>query len=403
MLDVWPELHIYIHDFPYLADRGRDNLAAALRLNHRVSGIQLERISDRAWETFGPLMQQSFPALTHLWLGPYLKDAISRSFLDGSAPHLQALVLIGISFLALPELLLSATNLVRLWCDNIPRSGYILPQAMVTVLSALTRLESLSLTFKSFRDLQDRTIRIPPPRTRAILPTLTNLHFRGVPGYIENLVAQIDTPSLERMVTTLFHQEVLEVSELAKFVRRSEKLSLADRAQVAYMSDRISVRLSKKLPGVGDKTLELEFLCHQSQSRLSYLVQLCASCFPTPSPFERLLINVQRRSWQVVIPDPDPQWMDLFRLFSTVKYLRLSKCVTHHVAQALGVLSAERVLEVLPVLEIVFMSDLRSFGPVKEAISEFADARQLSGHPVSIHWGGDILIKTKNMDRGVDD
>jgi hypothetical protein len=40
--------------------------------------------------------------------------------------------------------------------------------------------------------------------------------------------------------------------------------------------------------------------------------------------------------------------------------------------------------------EILFMEELKPFGPVKEAISNFADARQHSGHPVSIRWGGDI-------------
>jgi hypothetical protein len=46
----------------------------------------------------------------------------------------------------------------------------------------------------------------------------------------------------------------------------------------------------------------------------------------------------------------------------------------------------ERVTEVLPALGIVFMTDLMPFGPVKEAISEFADARRLSGRPVSIRF-----------------
>jgi hypothetical protein len=46
-------------------------------------------------------------------------------------------------------------------------------------------------------------------------------------------------------------------------------------------------------------------------------------------------------------------------------------------------------MEVLPALENVFISGLEPFGPVKEAISEFADARQLSGYPVSIcDWEG---------------
>jgi hypothetical protein len=71
-----------------------------------------------------------------------------------------------------------------------------------------------------------------------------------------------------------------------------------------------------------------------------------------------------------------------------VKRLRLTKPVAYPVAQALGGLQAERVLEVLPALEIVFMSEFKRFGPgpVKEAISKFSDTRQLFGHPVHIHW-----------------
>jgi len=57
---------------------------------------------------------------------------------------------------------------------------------------------------------------------------------------------------------------------------------------------------------------------------------------------------------------------------------------SHHVAQALRELPVERVTEVLPALENVFIVGLEHLEHVKEAISEFADARQLSGHPVFI-------------------
>ena len=86
--------------------------------------------------------------------------------------------------------------------------------------------------------------------------------------------------------------------------------------------------------------------------------------------------------------NPDPQWLELLRLFNTVKELRLDGIVAPRAAQVLRRLPAEQVSEVLPALGIVFISGLQSFGPVREAISEFADARQLSGRPVSIcDWG----------------
>ena len=138
MLDIWPELPIYIHDFQPRME-ARNDVIAALKLNHRVSRIRLENTSESAP---GPLIHCPFPMLTHLWIRLYfpIKNIISPSFLGGSAPSLRDLHLVGIPFPALPELLLSATNLVCLSHDNIPPSGYIPPQAMVTGLLALTWL-----------------------------------------------------------------------------------------------------------------------------------------------------------------------------------------------------------------------------------------------------------------------
>jgi len=398
MLDVWPELPIYIHDFGHSQKEARDDLVAALRLNHRVSGIRFVYTSGSGWETFAPLMQLSFPALTHLWLQPIFSEpVISRSFLGGSAPSLRVLVLIRIPFPPLVEILLSATNLVRVRYENIPRSGYISPQAMITGLSALTQLESLSLTFRSPGDLPDRAIRIPPPHTRILLPVLTDLSFEGAPEYMEDLVAQIDAPSLESVQITLFNQEVLEVSELAKFVRRADKLSLPHQAEVILNSHSISIKLSPELLlGKFDpKTLVLYLTCNESVLWLSYLARFCASCFPALSPFESLYIDV---SMLYPLQDVIDRWLELLRLFTTVKNLRLSKTVAPRVAQALGGLPVEQLTEVLPALENVFISGLEPSGRIWEAISKFADARQLSGHAVSIHDSEGDVYYVKERD-----
>ena len=150
MLEIWPELPIFIHNLDCQTKEAGDDVAAALTLNHRVYGIRLENTSDPAWETWVSLMQHPFPVLRYLWVRPFIsiKNAISRSFLSGSAPCLQDLVLIDVPFPALPELLFSATNLVRLLYKGISISGYIPPQAMATGLSVLTRLEVLSILFR---------------------------------------------------------------------------------------------------------------------------------------------------------------------------------------------------------------------------------------------------------------
>jgi hypothetical protein len=394
MLDIWPELPIYMQAIGiFTLKEGKDDCIAALRLNWRVSGIHLEMISDSTLKTFVSEMQRPFPALAYLWVQPdFSTDAFEkgmlRSFLGGSAPSLRILVWIHLPFPALPELLLSATNLVRLWYDLIPTSGYISPQAMATALSELTRLESLSLTF-SYPDAHPapmgKPIRFPPPHTRTLLPALTHLRFRGDAEYMEDLVAQIDTPMLESLVATIFRREVLEVSQLAKFVRRADKLSLVDQAHVTFKRDHITLNHSQESQTIHPKFLMLNLSCPEWALQLSHLAWFCESCLPTLSSFESLLIhNPTHYTWRDVIDDPDPQWLELLHFFHAVKDLRLSKRVALHIAQTLRGLPVERVSEVLPALERVFIEGLEPFGPVKQALSEFADTRQLSGCPVSI-------------------
>ena len=85
---------------------------------------------------------------------------------------------------ALPVFLFSASNLVELSLRNAPPSGYISPEALVTHVVALLRLEILDVEFISYPDL------IPsPPITIPILPNLQSLSFTGDSDYLEDFVA----------------------------------------------------------------------------------------------------------------------------------------------------------------------------------------------------------------------
>jgi hypothetical protein len=84
------------------------------------------------------------------------------------------------------------------------------------------------------------------------------------------------------------------------------------------------------------------------------------------------------------------QWLDLLHPFTAVKNLYLSKEFTRHVAPALQELVGERVVEILPALQGLFLEEVDLAGPVQEAIEKFVAARQLSGHPITVshysHW-----------------
>jgi hypothetical protein len=111
-----------------------DNIIAALEHNDRICELDLFDIPSSQLEKVLAAMQQPFPALTRLWLWPRDETApvVPASFLGGSAPRLQTLILDRIPFPGLPKLLLSATHLVHLDLWRIPHSGYISPEAMVT-------------------------------------------------------------------------------------------------------------------------------------------------------------------------------------------------------------------------------------------------------------------------------
>ena len=58
-------------------------------------------------------------------------------------------------------------------------------------------------------------------------------------------------------------------------------------------------------------------------------------------------------------------------------------------ALALRELAAERVTEVLPALQNIFVQGLGQSRRIREALGQFVAARQLSGLPVVVHsWDG---------------
>ena len=90
---------------------------AAIVHPNRVCEIHLQFASSQL-QQLASAMEKLFPALVHLALETFPDSppalALPDGFLGGSSPRLQSLELNRIPFLALPSLLLSATDLVSL-------------------------------------------------------------------------------------------------------------------------------------------------------------------------------------------------------------------------------------------------------------------------------------------------
>ncbi|KAI0249436.1 hypothetical protein BJV78DRAFT_1354257 [Lactifluus subvellereus] len=172
----------------------------------------------------------------HTWSGlaSAHSTGASRYLLGRICPTSTVTLLSGIQFPALPKLLLSARGLVYLTLHSVPHTGYISPEAMVTCLSALTKLETFGLRFQSPSSRPDRGSQRPLPLTRVDLPALTWLDFEGVSEYLEDLLARINTPVITTTFITFFNRVVFNIPQLFEYLSRTEALGSAKRAELFF-------------------------------------------------------------------------------------------------------------------------------------------------------------------------
>jgi hypothetical protein len=383
MLDIWPALPIVISPIYRIPASGVTNIISALQQHNRVRTIDIYGVPNSLLKEFAA-MQEPFPALTELWLWSHDENVpvLPDSFLGGS-PRLQELTLSGIPFPGLPKLLLSTHHLVKLHLWRIPRSGYFSPEAMVTALSTLTRLNALNLGFLSPRSQADRASRRPPPLTRAVLPALTSLRFTGDSEYLEDIVSRLEAPLLSYTKITFFNQLIFDTPLLRHFISRTETVRAAYQAYISCYPNIVRFRLC---PRNGTEEITLSISCKPLDWQVSSLAQVCSTSFPPLLTLERLDIDIKtdRNSPLKRQGDmEDTQWLDLLRPFTSVKDLDLSEDSVPFVAPALQELSGERVTEVLPALQNLFLTG--PSGPVKKAIGKFIAVRQLAGCPVTVH------------------
>ena len=388
-LDIWPPLPLIVEDH-YGASFGADNILAALEHNHHVCQIELlcEPSSELECYTNSAAMQKPFPKLTHLLLrGPSRSSGstLPDSFLGGNAPRLRSLELDCIPFPGLPKLLLSATHLIHLDLFDIPPSGYIPPEALATSFSALTNLESLNLHFLSPRPRPALDSRRPPPMTHSILPSLTEIEFKGTSDYLEEILARIDAPRLDRLDITFFNDILFDTSQLPQFISRIPALRSPKKGHVTFDYAEIVVEFNSQTSGY--HVLRVRILCSAPDWQLSSIEQVFTPSFPPLSTLEDLYIfddsdRYYPRPWQDDVENT--LWLEVLHRFAAVKNLYLCEEIAPSIGAALQELVGARTTEELPTLENIFLEGLQPSGPAQEGIEKFLTARQLTSRPIAV-------------------
>jgi hypothetical protein len=313
--------------------------------------------------------------LTTLFLAQHNGLALADIFFNGSAPNLQHLTLYGIS---IPRRLGSATHLRSLQLRDIPNSGYIPPETMVTTLSALPQLKSLAITFQSPTPQPRRRNRPVPPPIRFVLPALTLLEFKGVSEYFEVLTARIDAPLLESFAVAFFHQLVFDIPQIIRFfghqdLFRSPSLTL-------HIDPTSHAHIDFSGPPASYRRWNLR--CKRLDWQVFSIAQICSQILSLRSSVESLNITSYSHSDFSSEDEIDPTlWHQILHSFPSVQSLEISELL---IAAVLPPLTGQQpTADVLPSLHSLSVLG-KSHKTAEQVIQSFIAARQQSGRPVTV-------------------
>ena len=387
-------------------------LIAALEHPDRVQRVDLDITISGVEEVFA-VMQVPFLVLTHLGLTGYVDvPVLSGGFLGGSAPCLQHLRIEGVPFPELPTLLLSARDLVflQLGC------GYISPEAMVVGLAGLTRLRTLCIKTHSPTPPPEPTRR---PSMLAVLPALTRFVFGGDSEYLEDLVAQIDTPRIDS-VSIEYSMEEVRIRQLSQFIDRTANLKLAQftHAQVSFSNVTAYIELDCPQGERHQVRLSITVLGRGLDFQVPYVVHVLGQLDTTLSNVGHLSVCRAQIEPGPVDEMDTTGWLPLFRLFPAVETMHVSRATGGYIAPALEDIAEEMVTEVLPALYLLFLEDddeddkndhdhdgydsgYDNIKPVG-SVERFLSLHQLSGLPVTTVKTEDEFVESLMAHRTVD-
>ena len=410
-LDSWPTLPIAIWYPCQSAVRGRsrcledeNNASFALRHPNRIREINLFLTSSLLLKSAAQVLA-SFPALEYLRLesrNPMkLSPALPVGFLGGSTPRLRDIHLIGVAFPTLPLLLLSTRDLVSLRLDRVSGRGYFSPEALSIGLSMTTQLKSLRIQFLPLASsiFKDTGSARRPLKACAVLPALSEFHFCGDSAYLEDLVSRIDAPVLERLNITFLTPSAFETLQLSQFISRTKSLTSPHQMSILLLGDEILVVNQFQHPPPSKGHFQLQITCDEWDLHVTLphiLTRLSA-----------LLSGVQRLDMKSYLPwspwlDPDEmdsaRWLDFFRHLKSVTRLNVDGIFVQSIESALEQLPEEMVRRVLPALHDLHVGTCRAPGPFQK----FADARQFSGRPLTVHYAASLPSPNTRLNESPD-
>jgi hypothetical protein len=331
------------------------------------------------------LMNKPFPRLEDLSLVSTAPEEMSLVLPETiQAPFLRRLSLHGVG-LPKGSSLLSSIALSTLSLTCIQESCYFPPVHLVTQLRGLY-LEELLISFATPIPLSSTEGGLlPAPIPAVTLPNLRRLTFQGMGVYLDNLVAQINTPLLEQLSLTLFFELAYTLVNLTEFIHGTKGIGCV-MSRVIFNKDGVSIDTGhSEQRDTGKSSLHVNVNCESLEWQIDSATQICSALRMVLSTVEELTLDLDVRGmpldWNKSLDSM--LWYKLLPPFNAVKKLRIGSSLTFELSQALGSVAGGSVLEFLPELqelEVQFIGDAN----LKDVFSAFVETREFVGRPVRL-------------------
>ena len=387
ILDSWPTLPLVIRYNGPKSKTMPDNIIAALRRRDRVCEIDLV-LPYALMVSIVKLIQEPFQALECIRLS--VKPAsklpmliFDEALLGGSAPRLKEIRLDGTAFPfpSMQQILSSTTgNLVQLCLSELPDTGYCTPDALVTSLSTLVRLEQLTVDFHSPNYLPQS--RECPPHERIILPSLSILFYHGASEYLDQFAAQVDFPALTYLSIELFHTFNFLIPRFCEFISRVDALKSPTEAMLTSSLGFAALSFVQRGEhGRASGEISLGVICERLGWQLSSMTQILNHLSPLLSSVDSLTINKPYKM-PLMGGVESTRWLGSFRPFTHVRTIHVFDLFVADIVDALA--KDDMETGVLPELARLYLKGYRKSPSVVKAAKRFVAARRQTGRTVSL-------------------
>ena len=368
------------------------NVMVALRRPDRLCEIDLH-VTSSMLAPIAQVMEKPCQALEIIRItveaptGPSI--LVGNAFFGGSSPHLREIKLDGIAFPfpSIQQVLLSTKNLVELHLGHIPNDAYFSPDELVTGLSTLLQLKRLTVDFHSLPSSPLPSMaRASHCPQRTTLPSLMSLDFHGASAYLEELVAQVELPTLRQIAIRLFNDIFFEISEFCKFIPRLNALKSPTWITVKHSVDFVGVHFEEGRPS--NEICFLGTSCRQLDWQLSFVTQILSQLSSLLSSVYSLDIQNDNELPTGEEDVDSAEWLDLFQLFTHVTRVCVSEKLVRSIAPAL--VMEDMTAEVLPELTSLQLGGYRRSPSVAKAAEQFITTRKHFGRTISL-TSGDVV------------